>query len=171
MKPSFFAWLTLLVGAYLTLLWWTADAHQPAAALPKLTMIEPAPSKTNASAPMFATAAKAPAMDEMHERSILSVEEDITTERDVEEATVLIEAPPVTPAAPSKPISAWVGELRSARATAQRLAAIQALLLLGRQSTVDTQIVDALREAASDTDAQVANAANSALAEVERPTH
>lgn len=52
-----------------------------------------------------------------------------------------------------------------------RLAAINSLLLLGRQSTVAPAITQALRAASTDSDPEVAAQAGSALTEVERATH
>jgi hypothetical protein len=52
-----------------------------------------------------------------------------------------------------------------------RLAAVNALLLMGRKSTVDPAVTAALRIAAKDADSGVSSEATSALAEVEREMH
>lgn len=81
---------------------------------------------------------------------------------------------PVQPAVHSSPlptIEAATDALSPDNDRGIRLAAINSLLLLGRRSTVDPAITQALRAASTDSDPAVAAQADSALTEVERATH
>jgi hypothetical protein len=168
MQSSFFAWLALLVGAYITLLWWTADAHQP---MPASTKIQPVASPDEFGTTVAALEESSKVGDQRAAIAPMEPIDTSPTDTDIE----LEEAPPEGPAIQSqpasKPIAHWITTLQTSSDRTSRKEALDALLRIGRHSTVDQRIVAALREAASDLDPQIASAANSALAEVERPTH
>lgn len=174
----------LLIVSYGLLLWLTIDEHRPAAT-----------GTVGARAPVQSTAAPEASGAEIQthgvpaDRIALLVaneplpEEGISSgdegESEVETAPKVMQLAASTQAdallrrasSPDAAIQALSQALEPGSDRETRLAAVNALLVIGRKSVVDPTVVAMLKAAVNDADSAVASQANSALAEVERQTH
>ena len=172
----------LFIVSYGVLLWLTADEHQPAV---NGTVVAVAPPLTaEGERTKLAEAPPTPQPDRMAQWAANEpLPEEGISSGDTESESAA--PPPVMQPATSPTADALLQRVSSPDAAIQalsqalqpssdretRLAAVNALLVIGRKSMVDPAVIAMLKEAVNDADSAVAAEANSALAEVERETH
>lgn len=174
----------LFVVSYGVLLGLTWDEHQPDAAGTVAGAEPPLAPTTAAERIVLAEALSAPSAPDRMARLVANepLPEEGISSGEVSEGD---SAPPVMQSAisseadellrrassPEAAIQALSHALQPSSDRETRLAAVNALLVIGRKSTVDPTVVSMLKQAVNDTDSTVAAEASSALQEVERAMH